>query len=68
MSEMVERVKRAIWEELSTDEGGIVVGIEEAARAAIAAMREPTRAMMRLPEGRDDWQGDVTLGIPNANL
>lgn len=50
MSDMIERVKLAIRENVKVDATGLspvvasafVVGIDEAARAAIEAMREPT--------------------------
>lgn len=40
VSEMVERVARAIWDKCND-------GYRDQARAAIAAMREPTEVMMR---------------------
>lgn len=55
MSEMVERVAQAIYEArngVGTYSGGEVVRwTQDAARAAIAAMREPTEAMREAVNG-----------------
>lgn len=68
MSEMIERVARAIAV-ANKDEGGD--GYDVLARAAIEAMREPTNAQIEAAEeivvGYDDFatgDGNIYLGIP----
>ena len=45
LSEMVERVSKAIWDGLTKHGAGDLASIDEVARLAIAAMREPTQEM-----------------------
>ncbi len=72
MSEMVERVARALAAAYSDALGAktqIVAEDYEAARAAIAAMREPTEGMLDAfydepcwgdgPEARDTWRAMI---------
>lgn len=64
--DMVEKVELALRCHIKCDATGLspavasvyLIGFEEAARAAIAAMREPTLEMMRAgcPEVPYDWQ------------
>lgn len=53
MNEMMKRVAGAILENISVEEsdifGASLGGVEEAARAAILAMREPTEGMVEAP-------------------
>ena len=70
MSEMIERVARAIYDEQS-DGTGPVDDFYPVARAAIEAMREPTKAQLEVAEdivvGFDDFacgDGNIYLGIP----
>jgi len=51
MNEMVERVKQTIRAELIFEGDYDPASFEDAARAAIAAMREPTKAMVQAT----DW-------------
>lgn len=56
MSEMVERVARAIADNIQAAlPAGVVLDYGYASRAAIAAMREPTKAMEKAGEELDDW-------------
>lgn len=59
MSEMIERVAKAIWGDLGdweNTDGDMKESVRREARRAIAAMREPTEAMMLSPcvWGEDD--------------
>ncbi|QCM10253.1 hypothetical protein CFBP6625_07765 [Agrobacterium tumefaciens] len=82
MSEMIERVARALWSKAKEEpiRRSVVVSFENAplklwwidqARAAINAMREPTKAQLEAAEdivvGYDDFacgDGNIYLGIP----
>jgi hypothetical protein len=59
MSMMVKKVGDAMREEgFYTDEGGVVWNVKDLARAAIAAMREPSEAMLAEGPGEpymDPW-------------
>lgn len=65
MSEMVERVARAISPKTWDDPvcGGLA---KEAARAAIEAMREPTEAMMKAGEACDEMWDEFTATPKHA--
>lgn len=55
MSEMVERVKAEVFRAIAGQPGALITNdaAERAARAAIAAMREPTEAMLEDGRGED---------------
>jgi hypothetical protein len=56
MSEKIDEVARAIADNIqSALPDGTTVDYEYAARAAIAAMREPTEAMVKAGNKMTDW-------------
>ena len=58
MSEMVERVARAV--QPIADPGGHWTTCEDIARAAIEAMREPTEGMIQAGWTTNGYRGDMT--------
>lgn len=78
MTEMVDRVARAIHAELEKTWCVMLTGHgEELGRAAIAAMREPTEAMMRAgdaaaesacsgDEGLEAWDAMIDAALENG--
>ena len=71
MSEMIERVARALAEAGGEDPNNTWMFYENKSRAAIEAMREPTKAQLDAAEdivvGYDDFavgDGNIYLGIP----
>ena len=75
MSEMIERVAKELHEKLSHQDIDGYLGanfdLKSVARAAIEAMREPTKAQLEAAEdivvGFDDFacgDGNIYLGIP----
>ena len=75
MSEMIERVAKQLHEQLSSQDINGYLGanfdLHSVARAAIEAMREPTKAQLEAAEdivvGFDDFacgDGNIYLGIP----
>lgn len=60
MNEMIERVARALVEHRMGKGAPVMDEGRKEARAAIAAMREPTEAMRR-QIARDDWMGRSDL-------
>lgn len=71
MSEMIERVARALAEAGGEDPNNTWMFYENKSRAAIEAMREPTEAQLEAAEdivvGFDDFacgDGNIYLGIP----
>lgn len=70
MSEMIERVARALWSKAKEEPVRRSVGVSfendplkpwwiDQARAAIGAMREPTQAMRDAMNDDIDWDGDA---------
>ena len=59
MSEMIERVAKAIWEAKGSSQD-VEAAFHEMARAAIAAMREPTKHMLAKGETAVDNNIDST--------
>jgi hypothetical protein len=55
MNEMIERVAKAIFDAMDIADGLDGTVAEKYARAAIAAMKEPTKAMEAAGDDLDDW-------------
>ena len=71
MSEMIERVARVLATSEGENPDNTWMFYEEKSRAAIEAMREPTKAQLEAAEeivvGYDDFatgDGNIYLGIP----
>ncbi len=66
MTEMIERVARVIWERVNLG-GTTWEDYAPTAKAAIEAMREPTKEMEEAGDDLDDWGVPSDPGSGNAS-